>query len=45
MEARVAGRGPIVVHHSAGTLPLAISGAAFKLKHAVERSLAKVASH
>lgn len=45
MEARLAGRKPVVVRHHAATFPLAISGAAEKLKRSIESSLGKLSSY
>jgi len=45
LEARLNGLRPIAVTHQAGSLLLAIEGAAQKLEHAVARRLGKLESH
>ena len=45
MEARLAGRRPIAVTHQAPTIALATSGAAGKLKRAIQTIVDKVAAH
>lgn len=42
MEARTSGHPPVAVTHQAGTLPLAISGAARKLQHRLETVLGRI---
>jgi ribosome-associated translation inhibitor RaiA len=45
MEARLEGRPPTAVTHASATLDQAISGAADKLKRAIDRSLGKLSSY
>lgn len=45
MEARVEGQPPVAVTHHAATLGQAIDGAAEKLAHRLERTLARLHSH
>ena len=45
MEARLEGQAPIAVTHHAATVPQAIDGAAEKLAHRIERTLARLHSH
>jgi ribosomal subunit interface protein len=45
MEARVEGQAPIAVTHHAATVPQAIDGAAEKLAHRIEKTLARLHSH
>lgn len=42
LEARVKGIQPIAVTHSAGNLDMAVSGAADKMKNALETTIAKM---
>jgi ribosome-associated translation inhibitor RaiA len=45
MEARVEGQAPIAVTHHAPTITQAIDGAAEKLIHRIERTLARLRNH
>ena len=45
MEARIAGKDPIAVHHDAPDLYAAIEGAAGKLERAVTHKLERTAQH
>jgi ribosome-associated translation inhibitor RaiA len=44
LEARVAGRAPVAVTHTADSLDLALAGAADKLAKALDRALGRVAA-
>jgi ribosome-associated translation inhibitor RaiA len=45
MEARIAGRQPTAVTHHAADLPKAVSGAADKLKRALDTVFGKLSTH
>jgi hypothetical protein len=42
LEARVAGRQPVVVSHESGSLRQAIDGAIYKLQHSLDHQLGKL---
>lgn len=44
MEARIAGRPPVAVTHHAATVPLAVSGAAEKLRRSLERTFDRLSA-
>jgi ribosome-associated translation inhibitor RaiA len=45
LEARLAGRQPIAVTHHAGTIPLAVGGAASSLVSLIESTLGRTEAH
>lgn len=45
LEARLAGRKPIVVNHQAATIDAAVSGAAAKLEKSLDHTLGKLRDH